>query len=114
MRVRQTALLLAGAVSGALVVGASRTTPVVADSDVDDPTWPGGCFQPHGDVTLAEFNTELNSPLSLSVVGHQSWRNDPSYLQVHTGQDVRVTNRGGRVHTFTRVANFGGGRIPPL
>jgi plastocyanin len=48
------------------------------------------------------------------VVGHQSWRNDPSYLQVHTGQDVRVTNRGGRVHTFTRVANFGGGRIPPL
>jgi plastocyanin len=27
---------------------------------------------------------------------------------------VKVTNRGGRVHTFTEVAEFGGGRVPPL
>src|SRR5688572_17210940 len=127
MRVRQTALLLAVAVAGALAVGASRTTPVVADSDVDktvvmrddcdpsDPTYPGApCALQHGDVTLAEFNGELASPLSLSVIGHQAWRNDPPYLQILTEQDVKVTNRGGRVHTFTEVAAFGGGRVPPL
>jgi plastocyanin len=27
---------------------------------------------------------------------------------------VRVTNRGGRAHTFTKVANFGGGFVPLL
>ena len=27
---------------------------------------------------------------------------------------MRVTNEGGRVHTFTEVAAFGGGRVPPL
>ncbi len=27
---------------------------------------------------------------------------------------MRVTNRGGRVHTFTAVANFGGGFVPLL
>lgn len=27
---------------------------------------------------------------------------------------MRVVNRGGRVHTLTKVANFGGGRVPPL
>jgi len=25
-----------------------------------------------------------------------------------------VRNRGGRIHTFTEVANFGGGKVPPL
>jgi plastocyanin len=65
-------------------------------------------------VTLAEFNEELSSPLSAAVIGHEAWRNDPPYLQVHTDQDVKVTNRGGRVHTFTEVAEFGGGRVPPL
>jgi plastocyanin len=48
------------------------------------------------------------------VIGHQGWRNDPPYLKVDEGQTVNVRNRGGRVHTLTRVANFGGGRVPPL
>ena len=129
MRTRQIALLLlAGAVAGAFAASASRTKPALADSDVDktvvmrddcdpaDPGWTptGGCALQSGDVNLAEFNEELISPLSASVIGHQAWRNDPPYLQVHTDQDVKVTNRGGRVHTFTEVAEFGGGRVPPL
>jgi len=46
------------------------------------------------------------------VIGHQAWRNDPPYLKIREGQTVRVRNRGGRAHTFTEVANFGGGKIP--
>jgi plastocyanin len=33
---------------------------------------------------------------------------------VETGKKIEVTNEGGRNHTFTPVAEFGGGRVPPL
>ena len=86
------------------------------DCDPRDPAWAptGGCLLRHGDVTFAEFSAELNSPLALSVVGHQAWRNDPSYVETFPGRTVRVRNEGGRTHTFTEVANFGGGKVPPL
>ena len=69
-----------------------------------------------GDVSVAEFFALLFSPLAAPghVIGHPSWRNEPSYISVRHGQNVRVSNRGGRVHTFTRVDNFGGGFVPPL
>jgi plastocyanin len=86
------------------------------DCDPRDPAWDptGGCLLRRGDVTFAEFNGELSSTLSASVVGHQAWRNDPTYLKVRTGKTVRVQNEGGRAHTFTEVAMFGGGKVPPL
>jgi plastocyanin len=68
-----------------------------------------------GDVTVEEFFELLVSPLAPGdVIGHPSWRNEPSYITVREGQKVRVTNRGGRVHTFTGVEQFGGGFIPLL
>jgi plastocyanin len=83
------------------------------DCDPRDPAWaPVGCFQRRGDVTVAEFNAENNSTLSLSVIGHQAWRMDPSYLKIVSGKTLRVRNEGGRPHTFTKVAMFGGGRVP--
>jgi plastocyanin len=82
------------------------------DCDPSDPTWAqiGGCDQRRGDVSRAEFAAENSSPLSLSVIGHQAWRNDPSYLEIREGERVRIANEGGRVHTFTRVEQFGGGK----
>lgn len=84
------------------------------DCDPRDPAWApsGGCLLRRGNVPFAEFARELSSPLSLSVVGHPGWRNDPSYLVTLTGSTVRVRNEGGRTHTFTEVAQFGGGKIP--
>jgi hypothetical protein len=84
------------------------------DCDPRDPGWAptGGCLLRRGNVTFAEFNRELSSPLSLSVVGHQGWRNDPSYLVTLAGGTVQVRNAGGRAHTFTEVAQFGGGKVP--
>jgi plastocyanin len=86
------------------------------DCDPRDPAWAptGGCLRRRGDVNFAEFSAELNSPLALSVVGHQAWRNDPSYVETFPGRTIRVRNEGGRTHTFTEVANFGGGKVPPL
>jgi plastocyanin len=84
------------------------------DCDPRDPAWgpTGGCSLKRGDVTFAEFNEENDSPLAAAVVGHQAWRNDPSYLKIKVGKSVRITNAGGRVHTFTKVAEFGGGKVP--
>jgi plastocyanin len=67
-----------------------------------------------GDTTFAEFLAALFSPLidnGRSFVGHPAWRFDPAYLSIRRGQNVRVTNSGGEVHTFTEVANYGGGSI---
>jgi plastocyanin len=86
------------------------------DCDPSDPGWAptGGCLLTRGDVSFAEFNAELISPLAASVVGHQAWRNDPSYVEAVPGRTIRVRNEGGRTHTFTEVAHFGGGKVPPL
>lgn len=104
----------------------NRTIQLVDDCDPDDPAWlPVGCFQNDGDVTAAEFNLFLRSPLydnipppgvepGLFLVGHPSWRNDPSHVVIQAGKKIQVRNVGGRPHTLTAVAQFGGGVIPPL
>ena len=96
--------------------GGRRFIAILDDCDPRDvdgwrPT--GGCALKRGNVTFAEFARELDSPLAAAVIGHQAWRNEPSYLVVERGKTIRVRNDGGRVHTFTRVAAFGGGRVPP-
>jgi plastocyanin len=97
-------------------VAAAEKIAVLDNCDPTDPTWAptGGCLLEEGDVTRNEFNDLLLSPLSLATVGHPSWRNEPSYLTIEVGDTVHARNKGGRGHTFTQVANFGGGHVPPL
>ncbi len=54
-----------------------------------------------GDVSVEEFFSLLFSPLAAAghVIGHPSWRNEPSYILIRAGQRVRVTNRGGRTRS---------------
>jgi plastocyanin len=86
------------------------------DCDPTDPAWTptGGCTLPEGGVSQAEFGAQRLSPLAPSVIGHLAWWFDPNYLKLRAGKNIQVRNEGGRVHTFTRVASFGGGRVPPL
>jgi hypothetical protein len=87
------------------------------DCDSTDPGWAptGGCTLKGGAVNFAEFGLLLFSPLSAgSPVGHPAWRMDPTYFRVDLSSTLKVTNEGGRGHTFTEVANFGGGMIPTL
>jgi plastocyanin len=85
--------------------------------DPSDPNWAGlgGCALRQGTVSVAEFGSLLFSPLAgTTPVGHPSWRMEPAYISASIGKTVRITNWGGRAHTFTEVANFGGGFVPPL
>ena len=43
-----------------------------------------------------------------------SWRFSPNTIHVPGELTLAVTNRGGEVHTFTEVEDFGGGIVPVL
>jgi len=82
----------------------------VTDECAPNADWgPNGCLQEEGTVTRAEFAAaNLNR-----YAGHPSWRIDPPYVADGPGA-VRARNTGGRGHTFTEVANFGGGFVAGL
>jgi plastocyanin len=90
---------------------------VMDDCDPSDPTWNilGGCTLRKRSVSVADFQNLLFSPLYGTIpAGHPSWRNEPSYVSTGVGRTVRAKNWGGRAHTFTEVANFGGGFVSQL
>jgi plastocyanin len=62
-----------------------------------------------GDTTFAKFQEEFGEE---GEVGAWKFNNDRA--DVNRGTAITLTNRGGETHTFTRVAEFGGGFVPPL
>jgi hypothetical protein len=58
------------------------------------------------DTFLARVNPEDG--------GHDAWRFTPEQVRLGRGQFLRLDNRGGEVHTFTEVVDFGGGFVPEL
>jgi hypothetical protein len=68
----------------------------------------GACVG-NGHTTFDEFIAEL-----AATQDAHAWRNQPSQMQINVGRPTIVENRGGEVHTFTPVAEFGGGFINAL
>ena len=68
----------------------------------------GACIG-NGHTTFDEFIAELEETQD----AHQ-WRNQPSQSHVNVGRPTVIENRGGEVHTFTKVAAFGGGFVNEL
>jgi hypothetical protein len=98
----------------ACAVGASADSGKkfeITDDCAPNADWgPGGCLREEGEVTRAEFNAANAN----GYPGHPSWRIVPPYVGDQNQNDIRVENTGGRGHTFTEVARFGGGFVPPL
>ena len=118
MRSRRS--LAIGLILGLAITTASadgrKKIAVLDECDPADAGWAptGGCSLEGGDVSFGEFQAMRLSPRALSIVGHMAWRTDPTYMRIEPGKTVEVSNEGGRGHTFTEVAQFGGGTVPPL
>ena len=62
-----------------------------------------------GDTTVDEFIAELTEDREVGA-----WRFNPDEVTMDRGERALFESRGGELHTFTRVAEFGGGIIPDL
>jgi plastocyanin len=106
---------LAVAVPGALSVkaAASTTRRVTMMDACDAPSFnlaigPGTCSR-NGGVIFSEFVALLTAHQSAGA-----WHNAPAQTDAWLGDGLVAVNNGGEVHTFTRVAEFGGGIVPFL
>ena len=68
----------------------------------------GSCTR-SGGLTFGAF---IGALTARGVV--ESWRFSPEKVEARVGQTLLAINRGGEEHTFTEVAQFGGGIVPLL
>ncbi|MGH7604317.1 MAG: cupredoxin domain-containing protein [Gemmatimonadaceae bacterium] len=68
----------------------------------------GSCSR-QGNVSFASFNNELQATQKVAT-----WQFVPTALTIHVGQSIAAMNNGGEMHSFTEVAQFGGGIVPSL
>jgi hypothetical protein len=79
--------------------------PATFNAVFNDPTI---CIR-QGEVVFDRFIGELTHTQKAA-----QWHFAANNIQVDRGDNVFALNKGGEVHTFTRVANFGGGILPLL
>jgi hypothetical protein len=70
---------------------------------------PGTCMSNHPGIKFDDFINQL-----IANQNAPAWRNAPMNFNAALGTPLLAINRGGEVHTFTRVAAFGGGVVPVL
>ena len=69
---------------------------------------PGTCTRSGG----LRFDLFIEQLTKHAFVG--AWRFSPNTSTIRDGATLVAVNRGGEVHTFTKVENFGGGIVPDL
>jgi plastocyanin len=69
---------------------------------------PNECTRSHG-VRFDAFIAELQRTGKAGA-----WHFAPPEMTARVGETLVAINRGGEVHTFTKVAHFGGGIVPVL
>ena len=80
------------------------------------------CDGPSFNAVLGDGACERNGGVSfetfvgqLMAMGHApAWRNSPGQVRLPAGGTIEAYNKGGEFHTFTEVANFGGGCVDVL
>jgi hypothetical protein len=70
---------------------------------------PGTCVNRNGGLAFDVFIALLQKHAQVP-----SWRFSPGTIHVPSEVSLPVENKGGEVHTFTEVAEFGGGIVPDL
>ncbi len=106
-----TALALLSLTIGAAAVQGDKKVGLLDDCEpttFNEAIGPGTCIG-NGHTTFDEFIEEL-----IATQDVHKWRNQPSQMHVNVGRPLLIENRGGEVHTFTPVAEFGGGLVSDL
>ena len=70
---------------------------------------PGTCVNRNGGLSFEAFQAMFQRQQQVP-----SWRFSTSNIHVPTTVTLPIVNQGGEEHTFTEVAEFGGGLVPPL
>jgi len=105
------AIALLGLTTGAGAVQGDKKVRLLDDCD---PTTfnavlgDGACVG-NGHTTFDAFIQEL-----AETQDAHKWRNQPSQMHLNVGRPTFIENTGGEVHTFTPVAQFGGGFVTEL
>jgi plastocyanin len=105
------ALLVLVPAAGSSAASATRQVQMLDDCEpttFNAAIGPGTCVK-DGGTTFSEFIAQL-----LAQGRAPAWRFTPDQLSLDAGGMLEARNRGGEVHTFTEVANFGGGCIEAL
>lgn len=103
----------AALVVAAVATGAADTRQVqvldACDSTTFDAVLGDGACVRAGGVTFEAFIAQL-----IAQGRAPAWRFAPERLKLGAGGTIDAVNRGGEFHTFTEVAEFGGGCIDEL
>jgi plastocyanin len=105
------ALLLLVPTVGASAASTTRQVQMLDDCEptsFNAAVGPGTCVK-DGTTTFLEFIGQL-----MAQGRAPAWRFAPAQLKLDAGGTLQAHNRGGEEHTFTEVANFGGGCIAAL
>src|SRR6266540_2602820 len=100
------ALLVLTPAAGASAASTSRQVQALDDCDAatfNAVLGAGTCVK-DGTTTFSEFVAQL-----LAQGRAPAWRFAPGHLRLDAGGTLAAHNRGGEDHTFTEVADFGGG-----
>jgi hypothetical protein len=69
----------------------------------------GACVRKGGGVKFEKFVDQL-----ITKGEAPAWRFSPAQLKLDAAGTITARNRGGEFHTFSEVAEFGGGCIPEI
>jgi plastocyanin len=100
------------AVAGARAAGVAAGVRAVDLHDQCDPATfnaaigPGTCTGNGGGVPFDEFVAEVTRTQQAGA-----WHIAPGVVQMRDGEALQASNTGGETHTFTEVAEFGGGFV---
>jgi plastocyanin len=94
----------------------ARIAQVIALDECDPATFNAALGADFCKNVALGASTTLPNLLAEAAAGtpDSNWDFEPDTLNVKEGTVVSVTDQGGEPHTFTEVAAFGGGFIPPL
>ena len=101
----------------AVAVGSGGPRVLMKD-DCDPATFnaaigPGTCVG-NGTTTFQSFVAQLQANGLIANKSAKGWAFSPVRLDVDAGRSFVAVNRGGETHSFTEVANFGGGCVAIL